>query len=154
LGWRRPWVSRRSQFAACPESLAGSGAGDHRGPTGAAIGFWAGQAVAAGGPQAASNSFIHFILALVPDREVGSASGVLNAAQQLASAIGVAAIGTVFFSTLARSGFTAAIRECLMIELGVAVVLFVLARALPRRPRYTQTARDRAGHSRHPCRHQ
>ena len=52
----------------------------------------------------------------------------------------MAAIGTVFFSTLARSGFTAAIRECLMIELGVAAVLFVLARALPRRPRDAQTA--------------
>jgi EmrB/QacA subfamily drug resistance transporter len=81
-----------------------------------------------------------FILASVSDHEVGSASGVLNATQQLASAIGVAAIGTVFFSTLNRSGFTAAIRQCLMIELGVAAVLFVLARALPRRPRDAQTA--------------
>ena len=81
-----------------------------------------------------------FILASVADHEVGSASGVLNAAQQLASAIGVAAIGTVFFGTLARSGYTAAIRECLLIELGVAAVLFVLARALPRRPRDPQPA--------------
>jgi hypothetical protein len=84
-----------------------------------------------------------FILASVRDHEVGSASGVLNAAQQLASAIGVAAIGTVFFSTLGRSGFTAAIRQCLMIELGVAAVLLVLARALPRRPRDAQTAEIR-----------
>jgi hypothetical protein len=30
--------------------------------------------------------------------EVGSASGVLEAAQQLASAVGVAALGTIFFS--------------------------------------------------------
>ncbi len=75
-----------------------------------------------------------FILASVGDHEVGSASGVLNAVQQLASAIGVAAIGTVFFSTLGRSGYPAAIRQCLMIELGVAAVLFVLASALPHRP--------------------
>jgi hypothetical protein len=81
-----------------------------------------------------------FILASVSDHEVGSASGVLNAAQQLASAIGVAAIGTVFFSTLGRSGFTAAIRECLMIQLGVAAVLLVLVCALPRRPRDEPTA--------------
>jgi EmrB/QacA subfamily drug resistance transporter len=79
-----------------------------------------------------------FILASVGDHEVGSASGVLNAVQQLASAIGVAAIGTVFFSTLGRSGFVAAISGCLKIELGVAAVLFVLAYALPRRPRDTQ----------------
>ena len=79
-------------------------------------------------------------VASVADHEVGSASGVLNAAQQLASAIGVAAIGTVFFAALARSGYTAAIRQCLIIELGIAAVLFVLARALPRRPRDPQTA--------------
>ena len=46
----------------------------------------------------------HFILASVTDTEVGSASGVLNAVQQLGGAIGVAAIGTLFFSTLAHSG--------------------------------------------------
>jgi EmrB/QacA subfamily drug resistance transporter len=81
-----------------------------------------------------------FILASVGDHEVGSASGVLNAVQQLASAIGVAAIGTVFFSTLGHSGFVAAISQCLRIELGVAAVLFPLAWALPRRPREEQAA--------------
>ncbi len=81
-----------------------------------------------------------FILASVGDDEVGSASGVLNAAQQLASAVGVAAIGTVFFSTLARSGFVAAMSRCLIVELGVAGVLFLLALALPRRPREEQPA--------------
>ncbi len=81
-----------------------------------------------------------FILAAVGDHEVGSASGVLNAVQQLASAIGIAAIGTVFFSTLGRSGFVAAISRCLMIELGIAAVLVVLAFALPRRPRDAQSA--------------
>lgn len=81
-----------------------------------------------------------FILASVGDDEVGSASGVLNAAQQLASAVGVAAIGTVFFSTLAHSGFVAAMSRCLIVELGVAGVLFLLALALPRRPREEQQA--------------
>ena len=33
--------------------------------------------------------------------EVGSASGVLEAVQQLSSAIGVAALGTIFFSAFA-----------------------------------------------------
>ncbi len=81
-----------------------------------------------------------FILASVSDDEVGSASGVLNAVQQLASAIGVAAIGTVFFAALARSGFVAAISQCLLIQLGVAGALVVLAWALPRHPRDTETA--------------
>jgi EmrB/QacA subfamily drug resistance transporter len=39
-----------------------------------------------------------FILAGVGMEEVGSASGVLEAAQQLSSAIGVASLGTIFFS--------------------------------------------------------
>jgi EmrB/QacA subfamily drug resistance transporter len=39
-----------------------------------------------------------FILASVSMEEVGSASGVLEAVQQLSSALGVAALGTIFFS--------------------------------------------------------
>ncbi|MGI8715374.1 MAG: MFS transporter [Solirubrobacteraceae bacterium] len=41
-----------------------------------------------------------FILAGVAMDEVGSASGVLNAVQQLASALGVAVLGTVFFGRI------------------------------------------------------
>jgi EmrB/QacA subfamily drug resistance transporter len=41
-----------------------------------------------------------FILAGVEMEHVGSASGVLEAVQQLASALGVAALGTIFFSRL------------------------------------------------------
>lgn len=40
------------------------------------------------------------ILAGVDDREIGSASGVLSAVQQLAASIGVAVVGTVFFALL------------------------------------------------------
>jgi hypothetical protein len=43
-----------------------------------------------------------FVLASVTDEETGSASGVLNALQQLAGAIGVAVLGTVFFAALAH----------------------------------------------------
>jgi EmrB/QacA subfamily drug resistance transporter len=39
-----------------------------------------------------------FILAAVGMQEVGSASGVLEAVQQLSSALGVAVLGTIFFS--------------------------------------------------------
>jgi hypothetical protein len=49
-----------------------------------------------------------FVLAGVADDEVGSASGVLNAVQQLSGAIGIAAIGTVFFSALASHGMRGA----------------------------------------------
>jgi EmrB/QacA subfamily drug resistance transporter len=76
-----------------------------------------------------------FILASVTDDEVGSASGVLNATQQLAGSIGVAAIGTVFFTTLAHHGFVTAITRCLLIELASTPVLLVLTRTLPPRAR-------------------
>jgi predicted MFS family arabinose efflux permease len=53
------------------------------------IGFGAGASI---------GQLFDFILAGVSMSEVGSASGVLEAVQQLSSAIGVAALGTVFFS--------------------------------------------------------
>jgi EmrB/QacA subfamily drug resistance transporter len=81
-----------------------------------------------------------FVLASVGDAEVGSASGVLNAGQQLAGAIGVAVMGTVFFTTLAHSGDVVALTRCLWVELATAPVLFVLTRALPRRPRDPEPA--------------
>lgn len=68
-----------------------------------------------------------FILACVDDHEVGSASGVLNAVQQLGSAIGVAVLGTLF---IAGSFGTA------VIAMGVASALtFGLVFLLPSRAR-------------------
>jgi hypothetical protein len=71
----------------------------------------------------------------VTDDEVGSASGVLNASQQLAGAVGVAVLGTIFFATLGHAGFVAAISRCLWVELGSIPVLVVLTGLLPRQAR-------------------
>ena len=76
-----------------------------------------------------------FVLASVTDEEVGSASGVLNSVQQLAGAIGVAAIGTLFFSTLEHSGFVSAISRSLLVELATTPVLLALISTLPFRAR-------------------
>ena len=76
-----------------------------------------------------------FILASVTDREVGSASGVLTALQQLAGAVGVAAIGTVFFTTLTHHGFVAAINRCIEWELATVPLLILCTLLLPRRAR-------------------
>ena len=76
-----------------------------------------------------------FILASVRDNEVGSASGVLNAMQQLAGAVGVAGIGTIFFSTLSHDGFVTAISHCLLVELATMPVLALLSFTLPARAR-------------------
>jgi EmrB/QacA subfamily drug resistance transporter len=49
----------------------------------------------------AMGQLFDFILAGVRMDEIGSASGVLQAVQQLSSAVGVAALGTIFFSAFA-----------------------------------------------------
>ncbi|MGA8338915.1 MAG: MFS transporter, partial [Solirubrobacteraceae bacterium] len=76
-----------------------------------------------------------FILASVADNEVGSASGVLNAMQQLAGAVGVAGIGTIFFSALGHEGFVTAVSHCLLVELATMPVLALLTFMLPMRAR-------------------
>ena len=76
-----------------------------------------------------------FVLAGVEDDEVGSASGVLNATQQLAGAIGIAAIGTVFFSVLSSGGIRHAFETALWIDAALLVVTAALVFLLPRRAR-------------------
>jgi EmrB/QacA subfamily drug resistance transporter len=75
------------------------------------------------------------VLAAVEDHEVGSASGVLNALQQLGSAVGVAGFGTIFFSVIVGDGFVPAVERVLWVEAGLLVVTGVLALALPLQPR-------------------
>jgi MFS family permease len=77
----------------------------------------------------------NFILAAVNDSEAGSASGVLNAVQQLAGAAGVAVIGTIFFSALSDGGFVTALNRCLIVELCLVPVLLLLTLLLPKHPR-------------------
>jgi EmrB/QacA subfamily drug resistance transporter len=72
-----------------------------------------------------------FVLGGVEDDEVGSASGVLNATQQLSGAIGIAAVGTVFFSVLASNGIQRALETALWIDAGLLVVTAALVFLLP-----------------------
>jgi predicted MFS family arabinose efflux permease len=74
------------------------------------------------------------ILAAVTDAETGSASGVLNATQQLASAIGVAALGTIFFSNLDHSA-VGATERALWLQVGLLVALLLVSPLLPRHAR-------------------
>jgi EmrB/QacA subfamily drug resistance transporter len=71
------------------------------------------------------------IVAAVTDAELGSASGALNAIQQLGSAIGVAGLGTVFFSALVHVGFLGALRHSLWWQVGGLAVLMLLTPLLP-----------------------
>jgi EmrB/QacA subfamily drug resistance transporter len=87
-----------------------------------------------------------FVLASVPPKEAGTASGILSTAQRLGTAIGIAIIGTVLFGTLhlssasARSGpqavaraFTHSAQLALLTNLAFVIISLVLVVALPRR---------------------
>jgi EmrB/QacA subfamily drug resistance transporter len=80
-----------------------------------------------------------FILAGVGMDEVGSASGVLEAVQQLSSALGVAALGTIFFSAFEGNSPTHALAITALACLVPLAATFLLVFKLPMRAREPQT---------------
>jgi sugar phosphate permease len=71
------------------------------------------------------------VLAAVPEREAGSASGLLATAQNVGNAIGVAVIGAVYFG--AASGGVAHAFQLSLAALAVVLLgVVALARRLPR----------------------
>src|SRR3954463_3346983 len=90
------------------------------------------------------------ILAGVRDDEVGSASGTLNAIQQLGNSIGVALLATIFFSLLdhGRASPTVMARTVL-IAAGLLVLTFGLSFLLPRDARMEECCRQLRGRGAH-----
>lgn len=80
------------------------------------------------------------VLADLGDNEVGSGSGLLNAVQQFAGALGVAVLGTIFFHWLPGHGYSLATRWVSWVTLGCYAVSFLAVFMLPMR------ARENAGH--------
>jgi EmrB/QacA subfamily drug resistance transporter len=76
-----------------------------------------------------------FILTSVNMQEVGSASGVMEASQQLSTALGVAVLGTIFFSTFSHHPATDALRITAWLCLVPLVAAFVLIFRLPQHAR-------------------
>ncbi len=86
------------------------------------------------------------IMGEIDDHEVGSASGLLESLQQLGASLGVAVLGTLFFSTIALEdgGPAAAMaagrhllaaQRTLLVTVALLAVAFVIAFLLPRRAR-------------------
>jgi EmrB/QacA subfamily drug resistance transporter len=102
------------------------------------VGYWSlfvPEHVAGIGMGAMLAPLFDFVLAGVDDHEVGSASGVLNAMQQLGGATGIAVLGTIFFSASASGGMGEAFQRVLWIEAGVLVAVAALVCLLPLRAR-------------------
>jgi EmrB/QacA subfamily drug resistance transporter len=72
------------------------------------------------------------VLAAVTDPETGSASGVLNAGQQLSASIGIAVFGTVFFDAIGGGDFHSALTRATVLEVVLSVVLLAISPFLPR----------------------
>ncbi|WP_242902945.1 hypothetical protein [Actinomadura terrae] len=72
------------------------------------------------------------VLAGVEPHESGSAGGTLGAVQELGSALGVAAFGTIFFGRLPDAGFDHAMAVTLWVVAAMAAVCFAATFLLPR----------------------
>ena len=75
---------------------------------------------------------INVVLAAVPGGSAGGASGIFSTAQQLGGAIGVAVVGSVFFSRLPTQGFDAAFQAAIPWVIGACVLSGVLCLLLPK----------------------
>jgi hypothetical protein len=75
---------------------------------------------------------VNVVLAAVPTDAAGGAGGQFTTAQQLGGALGVAVVGTVFFSDLDGRSFTDSFTDALPIVVGLFLLAAVLALALPR----------------------
>jgi predicted MFS family arabinose efflux permease len=87
------------------------------------------------GTGASIGPLFRFILTSVSMSEVGSASGVFEAAQQLSTALGVAVLGTVFFSAFAPDAPSHALQLTSWACLAPLAAAFALVFRLPMQPR-------------------
>jgi EmrB/QacA subfamily drug resistance transporter len=80
------------------------------------------------------------VLKSVPPADNGSASGVLNTAQRIGSALGIALVGTVLFGTLHPAGHSAvavasafghSVQAALLVNIGLIVATLALALISP-----------------------
>jgi EmrB/QacA subfamily drug resistance transporter len=83
---------------------------------------------------------IQFILAAVSMNEVGSASGVMEATQQLSTSLGVAVLGTIFFAVFKHQLATDALRVTSWVCLIPLAAAFIFVFLLPKH------AREGGGH--------
>lgn len=74
------------------------------------------------------------VLSTVEDGQAGSASGVMSATQSVASSIGVAVFGTVFFHFAAMGQADDGLRNALIIQVVLLALFAVVSSVLPKRP--------------------
>jgi EmrB/QacA subfamily drug resistance transporter len=73
------------------------------------------------------------ILLAIKDELVGSASGVLSAIQSIASSVGVAIFGTIFFNKVTTGQIDQGFRNALLLQVGLVSVFLVTTFLLPKK---------------------
>jgi MFS family permease len=76
---------------------------------------------------------VPFILSGVDPDHAGAASGIASAVQQLGGAIGIAAVGAVFFPQLHGAGYGHAFMTGIWLQLALLATAAALTLLLPRR---------------------
>ena len=84
---------------------------------------------------------IHLVLRAVPTADAGAASGTLVTAQQIGNALGVAIVGTVFFSELGSATSAGSFGDAFTVAMAVQAAFALTAAALVSRARRTSTER-------------
>jgi predicted MFS family arabinose efflux permease len=72
------------------------------------------------------------VLGAADETEVGSASGVLSAVQSIASSLGVAVFGTVFFGQAKLGRINQGLLNSLWVSVGLMVLFLVVTPFLPK----------------------
>ena len=75
---------------------------------------------------------VNVVLAAVPREAAGGAGGIFSTAQQLGGALGVAVVGTVFFSQLESHSPTHAFEHSVPLVVGLFLAAALLSLALPK----------------------
>jgi EmrB/QacA subfamily drug resistance transporter len=73
------------------------------------------------------------ILLAIKDELVGSASGVLSAIQSIASSVGVAIFGTLFFNQVAAGHIDKGFRHALLLQIGLVITFLLITFFLPKK---------------------
>jgi hypothetical protein len=83
------------------------------------------------------SSLTDFGLSQVPEQDAGSASGILSMMQQVGSSIGIAILGTIFFSSIGSSleisQFAMGIRYAIWSAVGILILTIPFVFLLPQR---------------------
>jgi EmrB/QacA subfamily drug resistance transporter len=73
------------------------------------------------------------ILLAIKDDLVGSASGVLSAVQSIASSVGVAIFGTIFFNKVSSGVIDTGFRHALVLQIGLVSIFLMITFLLPKK---------------------